>query len=83
MRVQPTDLADSFSKLEQVSYVSYSTGDRNISLQVLATDLPNLHYLVNEVIGKMPGVRRTTVTIIPVILKEIDQWRIPNSVIRR
>jgi hypothetical protein len=36
---------------------------------------------VNEVISKMPGVRRTTITLIPVTLKDIHQWEIPDSVI--
>jgi Lrp/AsnC family transcriptional regulator for asnA, asnC and gidA len=76
-----TEVATALTRLEQVSYLSYSTGDRNISMQMHATDLAELHHLVTEVISKMPGVRRTTITIIPVILKDIHQWDIPCSII--
>jgi Lrp/AsnC family transcriptional regulator for asnA, asnC and gidA len=76
-----TEVAAALTQLEQVSYIAYSTGDQNISMQVLATDLTELHHLVNEVISKVPGVRRTTITIIPVILKDIHQWEIPSPVI--
>ncbi|MDR3573171.1 MAG: Lrp/AsnC family transcriptional regulator [Anaerolineaceae bacterium] len=78
-----TKLAAALTELEQISYVSYSTGDQNISLQVHAINLAELHHYVNEVISSLPGVRRTTITIIPFTLKDIDQWKIPGSVIRR
>jgi Lrp/AsnC family transcriptional regulator, regulator for asnA, asnC and gidA len=78
-----TKLAAALTELDQISYVSYSTGDQNISLQVHAINLTELHHYVNEVISKLPGVRRTTITIIPFTLKDIDQWKIPSSVIRR
>jgi Lrp/AsnC family transcriptional regulator for asnA, asnC and gidA len=76
-----TDVATAITKLEQVSYIAYSTGDRNISLQVHAPNLTELHHLVNDVISKMPGVRRTTITIIPYTLKDIHEWEIPSPVI--
>ena len=76
-----TEVASALTCMEQVSYLSYSTGDRNISMQVHATDLTELHHLVNELISQVPGVRRTTITIIPVILKDIHQWEIPSPVI--
>jgi Lrp/AsnC family transcriptional regulator for asnA, asnC and gidA len=76
-----TEVASAITHLEQVSYISYSTGDQNISMQMHATDLTELHHLVTEGISKMPGVRRTTITIIPVTLKDIHQWEIPSRVI--
>jgi Lrp/AsnC family transcriptional regulator for asnA, asnC and gidA len=76
-----TQVAATLTRNEQVSYIAYSTGDRNISLQVHAPDLPSLTRLVNEVISKTPGVSRTTVTIIPFILKDIHQWEIPASIV--
>jgi Lrp/AsnC family transcriptional regulator for asnA, asnC and gidA len=76
-----TEVASALTQLEQVSYISYSTGDRNISMQMHATDLTELHHLVNEVVSKVPGVRRTTITIIPVVLKDIHQWEIPSPAI--
>jgi len=77
-----TEVASALTTLEQVSYVAYCSGERNISLQALAPDLAELHRLVTQVIGKMPGVTRTTFTIIPVILKDIHQWTFPRSTIK-
>jgi len=76
-----TQVAAQLTQLDQVSYVSYSTGEQNISLQIHAVDLPELHHLVNEVISRMPGVRRATISIIPFTLKDIDQWEIPPQLI--
>ena len=76
-----TDVASALTRLEQVSYISYSTGDRNISMQMHATDLTELHHIVTEIINQTPGVRRTTITLIPVTLKDIHQWEIPSTVI--
>jgi Lrp/AsnC family transcriptional regulator for asnA, asnC and gidA len=76
-----TQVAAQLTRLDQVSYVSYSTGEQNISLQIHAVDLPELHHLVNEVISRMPGVRRATISIIPFTLKDIDQWEIPPQLI--
>lgn len=76
-----TEVAAALTQIEQVCYVSYSTGDQNISLQMHACSLAELHHLVAEVVGHLPGVRRTTIKIIPVTLKDIDQWEIPASLI--
>jgi Lrp/AsnC family transcriptional regulator for asnA, asnC and gidA len=76
-----TEVASAITQMEEVSYISYSTGDRNISMQMHAADLTELHNLVTEGISKMPGVRRTTITIIPITLKDIYQWTIPRRVI--
>jgi hypothetical protein len=46
-----------------------------------ATDLTELHHIVTEIINQTPGVRRTTITLIPVTLKDIHQWEIPSAVI--
>jgi hypothetical protein len=47
---------------------------------VLAKDASEIYRLVTEVIGKIPGVRKTTTSIVPVVLKDVYQWRIPSSV---
>jgi len=62
-----------------VSYVACSTGDRDISIQVVARDNAELFNFVTEVIGKVLGVRRTTTFLVPMILKDVYEWRIPRS----
>ncbi len=32
-----------------------------------------------NVIGKIPGVRKTTTSIVPLVLKDVYQWRIPKA----
>lgn len=76
-----TTLASELSKVERISYISYSTGEQNISLQIHASDMVELHHLVSEVIGRLPGVRRTTINVIPYKVKDIDQWQIPPSLV--
>ncbi len=78
-----TKVAAALTELELVNYVAYSIGDRNISLQMCASDIASLHHQVAEVVGRLPGVRRTTVTIIPIIVKDIHQWNFPNALIEK
>jgi DNA-binding Lrp family transcriptional regulator len=77
------EVAAALSRLDVVNYLAYSTGERNISLQVCAPDIPSLHYQVAELIGKLPGVRRTTVSVIPVVLKDIHQWNFPGAAVEK
>jgi hypothetical protein len=45
----------------------------------VAHDTAEVYRLVTEVIGKVPGVRKTTTSIVPLVLKDVYQWRIPDS----
>jgi len=57
--------------------VAYSTGDRDVSVQIVASDNEALYNFVAEVIGKVPGVRKTATMLVPMILKDVYQWSIP------
>jgi hypothetical protein len=35
---------------------------------------------VTEVVRKVPGVRKTTTSIVPIILKDVYQWRVPERI---
>jgi len=35
---------------------------------------------VTEVVRKVPGVRKTVTSIVPNIIKDIYQWRVPDRV---
>jgi hypothetical protein len=37
---------------------------------------------VTEVVRKVPGVRKTTTSIVPLIIKDVYQWRVPEKIIR-
>jgi len=73
------EVAEKLVQLDCISYVACSIGETDVSVQVLAKDTTEIYRLVTEVIGKIPGVRKTTTSIVPVVLKDVYQWRIPVS----
>ncbi len=75
------DVARRMTDLEEISYVACSIGERDVSVQVLARDTGEVYRFVTEVIAKVPGVRKTTTNIVPMVLKDIYQWRIPSGMI--
>lgn len=73
------DVAKKMAAFENVRYVACGIGQNDISIQVVAKDTAEIYYFVTEVIRKIPGVRKTTTSIVPIILKDVYQWRIPES----
>jgi DNA-binding Lrp family transcriptional regulator len=58
--------------------VACSIGETDVSVQVLGKDTTEIYHFITEVIGKIPGVRKTTTSIVPIVLKDVYQWRIPS-----
>ena len=82
IEVEPGDVLEVAHKLaayECVSYVGCATGERDVSVQIVARDNAELYTFVTQVLGNVPGVRRTTTSIIPILLKDVYQWHIPAS----
>jgi len=79
---QVLDIARRIAEYENVSYVACSTGESDISIQIITQTNRELYEFVTEVLGKMPGVRKTTTLMVPFIVKDIEQWRIPSSIFR-
>jgi Lrp/AsnC family transcriptional regulator for asnA, asnC and gidA len=75
------DVAQNLVKLDCISYVACSIGETDVSVQVVAKDTAEIYRLVTEVIGKIPGVRKTTTSIVPIVLKDVYQWRIPGNAV--
>ena len=73
------EVAKKLVKLANVTYVACSTGDRDVSAQVIARDNAEAYTFVTEVIAKVSGVRKTITSIVPVILKDTYDWHIPPS----
>lgn len=74
------EVAKKIAAYENVRYVACGIGQNDISIQVVAKDTSEIYYFVTEVVRKIPGVRKTTTSIVPIILKDVYQWRIPESV---
>lgn len=82
IEVEPSqirEVAQLLARQERVTYVACSIGERDVSIQVVAHDLAEFYTYVTEVVGKLPGVRKTTSSIVPVILKDIHRWNIPRA----
>lgn len=76
------EVAKRMTEYENVTYVACSIGETDISIQVVAKDTEEVYRFVTEVVRKVPGVRRTITTIVPVIMKDVYQWRVPESIVR-
>jgi Lrp/AsnC family transcriptional regulator, regulator for asnA, asnC and gidA len=76
------EVARNAIEYEQVTYTACSIGEMDVSIQVVGRDTAEIFRFVTEVIGKMPGVRKTTTSIVPMVLKDVYQWRIPRGAVK-
>ena len=75
------EVAEAVAQFDNVSYVACSIGETDVSVQVVAQDTAEVYRFVTEVIRKIPGVRKTTTSIVPLIVKDVYQWRVPASLL--
>jgi Lrp/AsnC family transcriptional regulator for asnA, asnC and gidA len=73
------EVAQKVTEYECVSYVAYSIGETDVSVQVIGRDTTEVYRFVTEVIGKIPGVIKTITSIVPRVLKDVYQWRFPSD----
>jgi Lrp/AsnC family transcriptional regulator for asnA, asnC and gidA len=76
------EVAKKASEYDCVSYVACSIGESDVSVQIVGHDTDEVYQFVTNVIGKIPGVRKTTTSIVPLVLKDVYQWRIPRAACR-
>ncbi|MBI3162274.1 MAG: Lrp/AsnC family transcriptional regulator [Chloroflexi bacterium] len=74
------DVAKKMAAFENVTYVACGIGQNDISIQVVAKDTAEIYHFVTEVVRKVTGVRKTTTSIVPIILKDVYQWRVPERI---
>lgn len=74
------DVARKMAEFENVTYVACAIGQNDISIQVVAKDTSEIYHFVTEVIRKVPGVRKTVTSIVPLVLKDVYQWRVPERI---
>jgi Lrp/AsnC family transcriptional regulator for asnA, asnC and gidA len=75
------DVAKKMAEFENVSYVACSIGATDVSVQIQARDTADVYRFVTEVIGKVAGVRKTTTSIVPLVVKDVYQWKIPSEMV--
>jgi Lrp/AsnC family transcriptional regulator, regulator for asnA, asnC and gidA len=73
-------VADQMTQYECVTYVAYAIGETDVSVQVVGRDTNEIYRFVTDVIGRTHGVRKTTTSIVPLVLKDVNHWRFPASV---
>lgn len=76
------EVAKKLVAFDSVTYVACSIGQNDISVQVVGKDTADIYHFVTDVIRKVPGVRKTTTSIVPLVLKDVYQWRVPERVAR-
>ena len=74
------EVAKKMASFENVTYVACGIGQNDISIQLVARDTSEIYYFVTEVVRKVPGVRKTTTSIVPIVLKDVYQWRVPERI---
>ncbi|MGD8404195.1 MAG: Lrp/AsnC family transcriptional regulator [Anaerolineales bacterium] len=74
------EVANKLAEYENVTYVACSIGETDVSIQVVSKDTAEIYQFVTEVVRKVPGVRKTITSIVPIVLKDVYQWRIPEGV---
>ena len=73
------EVANTMAEFQNVSYVACGIGETDVSIQIVAKDTTEVYQFVTEVVRKVPGVRKTTTSIVPIILKDVYQWRVPDQ----
>ena len=73
------EVANKMKEYESVTYVACAIGETDVSIQVVAHDTGEIYRFVTEVVRKVPGVRKTITSIVPIVLKDVYQWRVPES----
>lgn len=76
------EVARKMTEFDNVSYVACGIGESDVSIQIVAKDTAEIYQFVTEVVRKVPGVRKTTTSIVPLILKDVYQWRVPERIVR-
>lgn len=76
------EVAKQMAEFDNVSYVACGIGQSDVSIQIVAKDTAEIYQFVTEVIRKIPGVRKTTSSIVPLIIKDVYQWRVPEKIMR-
>ncbi|HOW91566.1 MAG TPA: Lrp/AsnC family transcriptional regulator [Anaerolineaceae bacterium] len=77
------EIAKKLAEYESVTYIAYSTGDTDISIQVFAHNNSELFNFVTDIIGKIPGVRKTHISFVPIKIKDDHIWPIPSSIVEK
>lgn len=73
------EVACRIAEFDCVSYVACSMGAKDVSVQVNARSNDELYCFATEILGNLPWVKKTSVLLVPLKLKDVYDWQIPSS----
>ncbi|MEJ5240501.1 MAG: Lrp/AsnC family transcriptional regulator [Anaerolineales bacterium] len=73
------EVAQTLATYPNVTYVASAIGETDVSIQVVARSTDEVYRFVTEVVRRIPGVRKSTTSIVPMVLKDVYQWRVPED----
>ncbi|MCL4560558.1 MAG: Lrp/AsnC family transcriptional regulator [Chloroflexi bacterium] len=74
---QVKQVVEDLTRLQEVSYIAYSMGEWDISMQVYGRNNQDLYQFVRDRIGEISGVKKASMVIVPMIVRDVYSWRIP------
>jgi len=72
------EVASQLVDYDCITYVGCSIGDTDLGFQIVAKTNEELYAFITDIVGNIPGVQKTTTMIVPIIMKDIYQWAIPD-----
>jgi len=70
---------NALKKMPEISYIAFSTGDQDLSIQALFKNSASMHDFITRKLYQVPGIRRTRTVLVPQILKDTYQWLPPQE----
>lgn len=80
-QIEPGKLDEAAKKIaefSEVRFVQASFGDHDLGFQVLTKSSAELYEFVSTKLGQVPGIIKSTTTILPIVFKELNEWIPPE-----
>ena len=67
-------VVEQFLAMQEIRYVAYGLGDRELIIQARFKDNDEMREFVRRALPSIPEVKVTSFTLVPRILRSIDEW---------
>ena len=71
---QEEAVVEQFLAMQEIRYVAYGLGDREITIQACFKDIDKMREFLRRTLPSISGVKVTSYTLVPRILRSIDEW---------
>ena len=72
-----TEILEVLSQMPQITYLAYGEGTSAISIEARFKDNDEMRMFLRHILPIIPGVRVTGHTLVPGIIRNIDEWMPP------